>query len=506
MGRWANKYVIGLTGNIAMGKSVVRKMLEHLGAYTIDADGLAHQTMAPGAPAYHPIIETFGRWVLDPDGRINRQKLAAVAFSHPDALALLEAITHPVVRQAIDVLLSRAPQPVAVVEAIKLVEGPLAEQVDSVWVVDAAPQLQVERLMQKRGMTENEARKRMETQNPQRDKLARADAVITNNGSLQDVWVQVEREWRRLMAAFGLAVADTDTALRTVRVSPSRPPTGQYPAVKPSTGQLATPRPPTGPLGRPVVTPSQTQTMQQVQPPSQRPSTGPLGPLPALKPKPQTQTQTMPPTAPASAPVAVPAASVAPAATPPAPATPVMPVTPVAPSSTQAQTASAPAEISVDIRRGMPRHAEAIAELISTLTGKSLSRSDVMGLFGEKSYLLAETSGRLLGLAGFQVENLITRVDEFLLVKDAPITAIARALIEAVEDASKALQSEVGFVFLPADAPPALLAAFTASGYTHTELDEIKVPAWREAAAESQPDGARILAKKLRAERVLKPL
>ncbi|MCC7205824.1 MAG: dephospho-CoA kinase, partial [Anaerolineae bacterium] len=400
MGRWANKYVIGLTGNIAMGKSVVRKMLEHLGAYTIDADGLAHQTMAPGAPAYHPIIETFGRWVLDPDGRINRQKLAAVAFAHPDALAQLEAITHPVVRQAIDVLLSRAPQPVAVVEAIKLVEGPLADQVDSVWVVDAAPQLQVERLVHKRGMTENEARKRMETQNPQRDKLARADAVITNNGSLQDVWVQVEREWRRLMAAFGLA--DADTTLRTVRVSPSRPPTGQYPAVKPPTGQLATPRPPTGPLGRPVVTPTQTQTMQQVQGitptspaqpvalPAQRPATGPLGPLPALKPK--TQSQTLPA-------AAAPAASSAPA-----------PATPLVPTPAPALAPSAP-DISVDIRRGMPRHAEAIAELIASLTGKSLTRSDVMGLFGEKSYLLAETSGRLLGLAGFQVENLITRVD-----------------------------------------------------------------------------------------------
>lgn len=491
MGRWANKYVIGLTGNIAMGKSVVRKMLEHLGAYTIDADGLAHQTMAPGAPAYHPILETFGRWLLDPDGRINRQKLGAVAFSHPEALVLLEAITHPVVRQAVDVLLSRAPQPVAVIEAIKLVEGPLADQVDAVWVVDAAPQLQIERLVQKRGMTENEARKRMETQNLQREKLARADSVITNNGSLQDVWVQVEREWRRLMIAFGLA--DADAALRTVRVSAARTATGQYPAVKPPTGQLATPRPPTGPLGRPVVTQTQTQTMQQVQAqaqvpptvPAQRPPASQLGTLPALKPKTQAQP--------------LPAAAPLPAATMSGPAVSSAQIPGPAPSPSVA-------DMSVDIRRGMPRHADAIAELVGNLTGRSLTRSDVMSQFGEKSYLLAETSGRLLGLAGFQVENLITRVDEFLLVRDAPVTAIARALIEAVEDASKALQSEVGFVFLPADAPPGLVTAFTSNGYIHTELDEIKVPAWREAAAESQPKDTRILAKKLRAERVLKPL
>src|SRR5436853_4668864 len=96
VGRWANKYVIGLTGNIGMGKSLVRKMAEHLGAYTIDADGLAHQVMAPGAPAYIPVLETFGKWIMDSEKRIDRGKLGAVAFSHPEALARLEALTHPI--------------------------------------------------------------------------------------------------------------------------------------------------------------------------------------------------------------------------------------------------------------------------------------------------------------------------------------------------------------------------------------------------------------------------
>src|SRR5215468_8063945 len=141
VGRWANKYVIGLTGNIGMGKSLVRKMLEHLGAYTIDADGLAHQVMAPGAPAYQPVIETFGKWILDKDNRIDRIKLGAVAFSHPEALTRLEALTHPIVGQGIDTLISRAKQPIVVVEAIKLVDGVLCCQVDAVWVVDSTPQV-----------------------------------------------------------------------------------------------------------------------------------------------------------------------------------------------------------------------------------------------------------------------------------------------------------------------------------------------------------------------------
>src|SRR5262245_52167240 len=217
VGRWANKYVIGLTGNIGMGKSLVRKMLEHLGAYTIDADGLAHQVMAPGAPAYQPVIETFGRWILDKENKVERTKLGAVVFSHPEALARLEALTHPIVGHGIDTLVSRAKQPIVVIEAIKLLETPMGGQVDAIWVVDAAPQIQLERLMGKRGMSEYEARKRIETQNPQREKLAKASVVITNNGTPQDVWVQVEREWNKITAARG--VQQRTDEVRTVQVS-----------------------------------------------------------------------------------------------------------------------------------------------------------------------------------------------------------------------------------------------------------------------------------------------
>ena len=115
MSRWANKYVIGLTGNIATGKSVVRKMLQHAGAYTIDADQLAHQAMMPGAPAYKPIIDTFGQFIIGPDKQINRQLLGKMVFGNPEALKKLEAITHPIVRQGVDVLVKRAKQRVVVV-------------------------------------------------------------------------------------------------------------------------------------------------------------------------------------------------------------------------------------------------------------------------------------------------------------------------------------------------------------------------------------------------------
>ena len=142
--RWPGKYVIGLTGNIATGKSVVRKMLEHLGAFGIDADGLSHQAMAKGGPAYTPVVQTFGQFILGPDGQIDRGALGNIAFANPAALIRLEGIVHPIVRQAVNILAGRAKQPVVVIEAIKLLEGELAALCDSIWVVDVPEELRSE--------------------------------------------------------------------------------------------------------------------------------------------------------------------------------------------------------------------------------------------------------------------------------------------------------------------------------------------------------------------------
>ena len=118
MSRWPGKYVIGLTGSIGTGKSVVRRMLEHLGAYGIDADALAHRAMAKGAPGYDPILRAFGRFLLTPEEQIDRARLGRLVFNDPDALAVLEHILHPLVLQAVDLLVKRAPHKVVVIEAI----------------------------------------------------------------------------------------------------------------------------------------------------------------------------------------------------------------------------------------------------------------------------------------------------------------------------------------------------------------------------------------------------
>ena len=191
MSAWKGKFVIGLTGNIATGKSVVRKMLEHLGAYGIDADALAHRAIAKGAPGYQPVVEQFGKWVLTSDGQIDRAKLARIVFTDPEALARLEAIVHPLVEQAVDILVRRSRQKVIVIEAIKLLESGLRSVCDSVWVASATEEIQLARLTQKRKMSKRAARQRIRSQSPQEKTIAAADLGIQNEGSFEARWRRV---------------------------------------------------------------------------------------------------------------------------------------------------------------------------------------------------------------------------------------------------------------------------------------------------------------------------
>lgn len=198
MSAWPGKYVIGLTGNIATGKSVVRKMLEHLGALGIDADALGHRAFAQGAPGYQPVVDNFGKWILAPDGQIDRARLARVVFADPEALERLEAIVHPLVMQATDILIRRSDHKVVVIEAIKLIEAGMHKQCDSLWVTYAPQEIQMMRLIQKRGMSEAAARQRIQAQPPQEKKVTIANVVIRNDGSHEDTWRQVAAVWQEL--------------------------------------------------------------------------------------------------------------------------------------------------------------------------------------------------------------------------------------------------------------------------------------------------------------------
>jgi dephospho-CoA kinase len=377
LSRWPGKYVVGLTGNIGTGKSVVRKMLEHLGAYGIDADALAHRAISQGAPGHRLVLKHFGDWILDDEGHIDRARLSKIVFSDPKALEKLEQIVHPLVSHAVDILIRRAGQSVVVIEAIKLLESDLAAGSDMVWVVNAPKKLQIERLMHKRNMTEDQARQRIEAQAPQEIKLRAAKVVIHNDNSFESTWEQVQSAWSELP--------------------------------KPKDPLLREPEP------------------------------------------------------------------------------------------------TRVGELSV--RRGRPQDADDIARFITRAThGKRrMARSDVMASFGEKAFFLIERSGELVGVAGWQVENLVTRIDELYFEGGLELDQAIPALMDAVERSSNELQSEAALLFLP----PYLaqhVGTWRGAGYRPQTVGALGVRAWQEAAIESMPRGASLWFKQLREDRVLRPL
>ncbi len=223
MSHLPGKYIIGLTGNIATGKSVVRRMLEHLGAYTIDADALTHRALAKGAPGYLPVVQEFGKWLLDKEGEIDRSKLARLVFSDSEALVALEDIVHPLVRQATTMLIQRARQPVIVVEAIKLLESDLRQMCDAIWVTDAPQEVQVERLIRKRGLTRDEALQRILAQSAQMEKVASASVVMRNTGSYEDLWKQVTIQWKKISPKGDTVPLVQKTELGKIEVQRGRP-------------------------------------------------------------------------------------------------------------------------------------------------------------------------------------------------------------------------------------------------------------------------------------------
>jgi dephospho-CoA kinase len=192
---------IGLTGGIACGKSTVASMLVKLGAKLIDADQLAREVVMPGRPALLQIVERFGSQVMLPDGTLNRKTLGTIIFDDPVARKDLEAITHPMIRQAMWDQMHQAEEAytdtLVVVDVPLLYESGLQSYFQKVMVVYVSEKVQRLRLMERDGLSLEAAELRLQAQIPIDQKKLLADIIIDNSGSLSDTEKQIQSFWQR---------------------------------------------------------------------------------------------------------------------------------------------------------------------------------------------------------------------------------------------------------------------------------------------------------------------
>jgi len=201
--RRADVYLIGITGNIAVGKSTVDAMLAAKGAAILDADVVTRELQRRGHPVWQAIVDRFGQEVLASDGELDRARLGQIVFSDPAALRNLELIVHPAVRQKERRRVLDAPAgSVLVIDAVQLIESGMADSCNSVWAVVASAEQQLERLQRQRAMPSEIANQRITAQPEQDDKVRRADVVIRNHGTLEDTQRQVDDAWARTAGAW----------------------------------------------------------------------------------------------------------------------------------------------------------------------------------------------------------------------------------------------------------------------------------------------------------------
>jgi dephospho-CoA kinase len=195
---------IGVTGGIGSGKSSAVQILAELGAVVIDADRVGHEVYAPGTVGFDQVVAAFGRDIVGADGAIDRKRLGAIVFGDPSALGRLNAIVHPLIRDAVaqrvNAARARGRAPI-VVEAALLIEAKWDALVDEVWLVVARREVIEQRLVSQRGMEPAAVAARMRAQLSDEERRAHAAVVVDNSGSRDQLRERIERLWRERLAA-----------------------------------------------------------------------------------------------------------------------------------------------------------------------------------------------------------------------------------------------------------------------------------------------------------------
>lgn len=235
--RWPDKHIIGLTGNIATGKTTVLRLAEERAALALDADSFVHDILANDPDAQREVEDAFGASVREPDGAVDRAALASIVFSDDEALRQLEQILHPRVRHLLYRQIGRSAHKVVFIEAIKLLEGGLAQECDEVWVTRCPVETQVQRLMTDRQLDKETALMRVQVQPSQEIKIAAADVIIDTGGSLEMTRTHFNLAWARLQRKLSAQGSAGTSAAEMRASSDDEAPDGRGPQDQGAEGQ-----------------------------------------------------------------------------------------------------------------------------------------------------------------------------------------------------------------------------------------------------------------------------
>ena len=194
--------IIGLTGGIGSGKSTAAQFLAELGAEVVDLDKAGHEALQKGGLDYNKVVKEFGEGILDYDGEIDRARLGRIVFKDREALKRLNAIVHPSIDKAVENKVSESRRKgikVVVLEAAAMLEAEKTWQVDEVWVTKSHEKTVLNRLKERSGYTETEAKRRIRSQMTDKERIKHANVVINNNGTPEELKKKVRAEWQKLL-------------------------------------------------------------------------------------------------------------------------------------------------------------------------------------------------------------------------------------------------------------------------------------------------------------------
>ena len=454
--RQSGKLIVGLTGNISTGKSAVMRLAAEQGALTIDADKVVHELMNSDAGLQAEIVAAFGAKVQKKNGRIDREALGELVFKDKATMRKLEGLVHPKVGRVVFRRINDTEATIIFIEAIKLLEGQLADVCHQIWVTRCSRQRQLERLVICRGLDTETSKARINAQPPQEEKVALADVVVETDGLMKDTKAQFDLFWSRLpspdevipkeILVYPQETMPPSTTTQPQKAAPTAKADPRLDKLKGASAKLAALK--------------KTRTKAAKADDTSKPATE------------ETKEETT------AAPVEV---------------------TLNLPPDTSADI-PIPTEVSEDVeaRRARPSDIPSILLLIHKATDGAvrLKRADLLMAFSERSYFIGQEGAQISTVIGWNIENQVGRLEQIYMHPLEQAMNTGLGVLKEIEKSAQAHICEMIAIYLPQGTPIAIRRLFETHGYQQSTIDEL-ARGWKRAVKETIPENNDLLIKVL---------